>query len=86
MLDMTLKQALKRIEALEGEREQLIAEMIEQECIRCHHRFTGFEEQRYCTKDCADHITPAPSYEEWYLTLHPDRDPERHECIQNNRK
>ncbi len=52
----------------------LVRSLSEQECRRCHKLYIGHRSQRYCTRDCEMGWTPAPTYEQWYRTLHPDHD------------
>ena len=48
-----------------------LEDMVEQECRRCHKVFTGHPDQRYCIRDCQHGFTPAPTYEQWYASMHP---------------
>lgn len=52
-------------------RADLLDSMTEQECIRCHARFMGLDEQKWCTRDCRYGWTPAPTFEDYYRSLHP---------------
>lgn len=51
--------------------DQVEPDLVEVECLRCHKRFTSTDETRYCTNDCRLGWTPAPTFEQWYRTMHP---------------
>lgn len=82
MTDAREEILLASIEALEDQLEKLRDERDEmeaggkdtldvQECIRCHRAFTGPVGQKWCTHDCRMGWTVAPTYEDWYASMHP---------------
>lgn len=47
-----------------------IDDLVEVECRRCHVRFRSLPDVQWCTRDCEMGWTSAPSFEQYYATLH----------------